>query len=127
MDKVKPGVNRHTAHLKQHPFDSLAAIQQLVFEERRLSWDALLAALDAAEQMVILLIITQGERPVYSPEGIGAARSILTHDKIKRMIIVAHDAELAISHMGARRGERGLPPIPMHAFEREEDALPYLK
>jgi hypothetical protein len=85
-----------------------------------------LAALDDSEQMVTLLIVTQGERPVYSPEGIGAARSILTHDNIKQMIVVAHDAELAISHMGARRGERGLPPVPMRAFEREEDALPYL-
>jgi hypothetical protein len=107
---------------------------RVVFPEE---WDAaadsaamfkdVLAALDDAGQMVTLLIVTQGERPVYSPEGIGAARSILTHDNIKRMIIVAHDAKLAISHMGARRGERGLPPIPMHAFEREEDALPYLK
>ena len=82
--------------------------------------------LDATERPVNLLIVAGNQRPAYTPDGLGAARSILTHDKIKQMIVVANDAELAISHMGARRGERGLPPIAMRAFDREEDALPFL-
>ncbi len=95
-------------------------------DESAMMFKELLAAIDDSEDMVTLLIVTQGERPVYTPDGLGAARSILTHDNIKQMLVVATDAELAIAHMGARRGERGLVPIPMRAFTSEAEAQPYL-
>ncbi len=83
----------------------------------------LLALLDAQEKPVVLLIVAGEHRPVYESKALQPARGILYHDNIKKIIVVARDAQLAVAHMGASRGERGANPIPMFAFDSEGDAL----
>lgn len=82
-----------------------------------------LALLDSAEQPVILLIVAGKHRPVYENQALQPARGILYHDHIKKLIVVADNAQMAVNHMGANRGERGVPPIPMFAFASEGEAL----
>ncbi|MCB9451559.1 MAG: hypothetical protein H6672_08970 [Anaerolineaceae bacterium] len=81
-----------------------------------------LAALDDAEQGVTLMIVAGNERPTYVG-GLSFARGILTHDRLKKMVVVAHGAQLAADHMSATRGERGLMPIPILAYDDEKEAL----
>jgi len=83
----------------------------------------LLARLDDQEQPVALLIVAGEHRPVYESKALQPARGILYHDNIKKIIVVARDAHLAVTHMGASRGERGAAPIPMFAFDSEGAAL----
>ncbi|GAB4573676.1 MAG: hypothetical protein Kow0077_16820 [Anaerolineae bacterium] len=82
-----------------------------------------LQKLDDAEQEVVLLIVAGEHRPVYEEKALQPARGVLLHDNIKKIIIVAKDAQLAVAHMGATRGERGMPPVPMFAFDSEGAAL----
>jgi len=82
-----------------------------------------LAVLDDVDREVTLLVVAGEHRPIYEQKALQPARGILYHDNLNRIIIVAKDAELAVAHMGASRGERGLPPIPMFAFDTEEEAL----
>ncbi|NPV67553.1 MAG: hypothetical protein HPY64_10445 [Anaerolineae bacterium] len=82
-----------------------------------------LAKLDEADQEVTLLIVAGEFRPVYEEKALQPARGILYHDNIKKIIVVAKHADLAVAHMGASRGERGLSPIPMFAFASEGEAL----
>ncbi len=82
-----------------------------------------LAALDNVEIEATLLIVAGQNRPIYENKALQPARGILYHDNVRKIIIVAEDAQLAVTHMGAHRGERGLPPIPMFAFASEGDAL----
>lgn len=82
--------------------------------------------LDAQEQEVTLLIVAGEYRPVYEQQALQPARGILYHDNINKIVIVAKDAALAVAHMGASRGERGMAPIPMFAFDSEGDALAQL-
>lgn len=82
-----------------------------------------LTALDDVEQEVTLLIVAGQFRPVYEEQALQPARGILYHDNIEKIVIVADDAQLAVAHMGASRGERGMPPIPMFAFASEGEAL----
>jgi hypothetical protein len=84
---------------------------------------AVLAMLDDVEQPVTLLIVAGDYRPVYEEKALQPARGILMHDSIKKVIIVAKDAELAVAHMGVSRGERGRAPVPMFAFDSEGAAL----
>ncbi|NDJ84277.1 MAG: hypothetical protein GYB66_00185 [Chloroflexi bacterium] len=96
------------------------------------SWDAtaeseamfksLLETLNDQDNPVTLMVVAGGERPEYSTGGLHAARDILFHDNIARMVIVADDPSPAVSHMSAFRGERGLPPIPMIGASTEEEA-----
>lgn len=81
-----------------------------------------LDALDDARQQMTLLIVAGDERPTYAG-GLSFARGILTHDRLKKMVVVAQNAQLAADHMSATRGERGLPPIPILAFEDEAEAI----
>lgn len=81
-----------------------------------------LAALDDRDQQTTLMIVAGDERPTYAG-GLSFARAILTHDRIKKMVIVAKNAQSAADHMSATRGERGLPPIPILAFGTEQEAL----
>lgn len=85
-----------------------------------------LALLDDQEQEVTLLIVAGEYRPVYEQQALQPARGILYHDNISKIVIVANDAELAVAHMGAKRGERGMSPIPMFAFTSEGEALSQL-
>jgi hypothetical protein len=85
-----------------------------------------LTLLDDVETEVTLLIVAGESRPVYEDKALQPARGILYHDNINKIIIVAKDAELAVSHMGASRGERGMPPVPMFAFATEGEALAQL-
>ena len=97
------------------------------------AWDAkrdsepmfreVLARLDAAQVPVTLLVVAGVHRPIYEDKALQPARGILYHDSIKKMVIVAEQAELAVAHMNATRAERGMPPIPMFAFKSEGDAL----
>ncbi|GEM_PF-6617457 len=97
------------------------------------NWDAdtesaqmfrdVLAKLDEAEDEVTLLIVAGKNRPVYEAMALQPARAILYHDNLKKMIVVADEAELAVAHMNATRAERGMPPIPMFAFASEGEAL----
>ncbi|MCB9455100.1 MAG: hypothetical protein H6671_03825 [Anaerolineaceae bacterium] len=80
-----------------------------------------LEALDDAQQQITLLIVAGDERPTYAG-GLSFARAVLTHDRLKKMVVVAQNAQLAADHMSATRGERGLPPIPILAFEDESQA-----
>jgi hypothetical protein len=82
-----------------------------------------LARLDGAETEVTLLIVAGPHRPVYEDKALQPARAILYHDNVKKMIIVADQASLAVAHMNATRAERGMPPIPMFAFSSEGEAL----
>jgi hypothetical protein len=82
----------------------------------------ILEALDDAEQQVTLMIVAGDERPTYATDGLSFARAVLTHDRLKKMVVVAQNAQLAADHMSATRGERGLPPIPILAFEDEAQA-----
>ncbi len=82
-----------------------------------------LAMLDDVDREVTLLIVAGEHRPVYEEKALQPARGILYHDNIKKIIVVAKNAELAVAHMGASRGERGLAPIPMFAFASEGEAL----
>lgn len=81
----------------------------------------ILTELDDSDTPLTLFIVAGDERPIY--DELSVARAILTHDRLKQIIVVAEDSEAAINHMGATRGERGLPPIGMYAFDNEEDAL----
>lgn len=85
-----------------------------------------LALLDDQEQEITLLIVAGEYRPVYEQQALQPARGILYHDNIGKIVIVAKDAELAVAHMGASRGERGMPAIPMYAFDTEGEALSQL-
>ncbi|MCL4876734.1 MAG: hypothetical protein KJ064_08755 [Anaerolineae bacterium] len=80
----------------------------------------LLEELDKSIESVTLLIVAGEQRPVYTD--LSAARAILMHDDIKQFVVVAKGAQQAVNHMGAWRGERGLHPIPMHAFDTEDEA-----
>jgi hypothetical protein len=82
-----------------------------------------LAVLDDLETEVTLMIVAGEHRPVYENKALQPARGILYHDNIGKMIIVADAAKLAVAHMNATRAERGMPPIPMFAFENEGAAL----
>lgn len=82
-----------------------------------------LAVLDDVETEVVLLIVAGANRPTYENTALQPARGILYHDNIKKMIVVAEAADMAIAHMNATRAERGMPPIPMFAFANEGDAL----
>ena len=84
----------------------------------------LLAALDNSDEQITLLIVAGDKRPIY--DELSIARDILYHDRLKRIIMVAEGADQAVDHMGATRGEHGLPPIPMIAFEDESAALKIL-
>ena len=77
-----------------------------------------LAMLDDQERAVTLLIVAGEFRPVYEAKALSPARGILYHDNIKKIVIVAQDARLAVAHMGASRGERGMAPIPMSRVSR---------
>lgn len=87
-------------------------------------FEDVLTLLDDSPVDVTLLIVAGDERPTY--RNITAARGILLHDNLKQIIIVARDAQLAANHMGATRGERGMMPIPMLAFDSEDEALKHL-
>lgn len=95
-------------------------------KESAAMFNNLLGVLDALEDEVTLLIVAGGQRPVYVEEGIKAAREILYHDNIKKIIIVADDPQPGVTHMSAFRGERGYPPIPMFGCETEAEAEQYL-
>ncbi len=82
-----------------------------------------LALLDNAETEATFLIVAGPYRPVYEDKALQPARGILYHDNIKKMVIVAEQADLAVAHMNATRAERGMPPIPMFAFKSEGEAL----
>ncbi|MFC1960587.1 hypothetical protein ACFLYO_07745 [Chloroflexota bacterium] len=82
-----------------------------------------LAALDDVETEVTFLIVAGDNRPAYESKALQPARGILYHDNIKKIIIVAKDAQHAVAHMGTSRGERGMPRVPIFAFETEGDAL----
>lgn len=82
-----------------------------------------LALLDGAETEVTFLIVAGENRPVYEDNALQPARGILYHDNIKKIIIVAENAQYAVSHMGMSRGERGMPSVPMFSFDSEGDAL----
>jgi hypothetical protein len=86
----------------------------------------LVAVLDVAGDPVTLMIVAGRERPIYEPHALKDARGVLYHDNIKRMFIVAEDAQLAVNHMSATRAERGFPPLLMLAFDTEEEALKHL-
>lgn len=83
----------------------------------------LLTKLDDVETEVTLLIVAGENRPMYEDTALQPARGILYHDNIKKMIIVARDAKLAVAHMNATRAERGMAPVPMFAFDTEGEAL----
>lgn len=83
----------------------------------------LLEMVEHVEQPVILLIIAGKHRPLYDDAALQPARGVLYHDNLKKIIVVAEDAELAVAHMGASRGERGMGRVPMFAFENEGEAL----
>ncbi len=95
-------------------------------EESAVMFKDLLGTLDNLEDEVTLLIVAGDRRPVYVEEGIKAAREILYHDNIKKIIIVADDPQPGVTHMSAFRGERGYPPIPMFGCETEAEAEQYL-
>lgn len=82
-----------------------------------------LAVLDDVETEVTLLIVANESRPMYADQALMPARGILYHDNINKIIIVANGAQQAVAHMGASRGERGMPRIPMFAFDSEGEAL----
>ena len=82
-----------------------------------------LSVLDGLEGPVTLLIVAGEFRPVYEDRALTPARGILYHDNVEKVVIVAQNAELAVAHMGASRGERGMAPIPMFAFNSEGEAL----
>jgi hypothetical protein len=82
-----------------------------------------LAVLDGVETEVTFLVVAGENRPIYEDKALQPARGILYHDNIKKIIIVAKDAKLAVAHMGASRGERGMSPVPMFAFDTEGEAL----
>jgi hypothetical protein len=82
-----------------------------------------LSILDDLETEVTLLIVAGDNRPVYEDKALQPARGILYHDNVNKVVIVAQDAQLAVAHMGASRGERGMTPIPMYAFDNEGEAL----
>jgi hypothetical protein len=82
-----------------------------------------LALLDDVETEVTFMIVAGENRPVYEDRALQPARGILYHDNIKKIVIVAKDAKLAVAHMGASRGERGMAPVPMFAFDTEGEAL----
>jgi hypothetical protein len=82
-----------------------------------------LSVLDDLEKSVTLLIVAGDFRPIYEDKALSPARGILYHDNIQKIVIVAQDAGLAVAHMGASRGERGMVPIPMFAFNTEGEAL----
>lgn len=81
----------------------------------------LLEELDNSIEMVTLLIVAGDNRPTYGD--MRSAWAILLHDELKQIVVVASHAHQAIKHMGAARGERGLPPLPMFACETEKEAL----
>lgn len=83
----------------------------------------LLARLDEVENEVTVLVVAGNHRPSYEDKALQPARGVLYHDNLRRMVVVANEAQLAVAHMNATRAERGLPPIPMFAFETEAEAL----
>ncbi len=84
-------------------------------------FQTLLAELDNSLESVTLLIVAGEKRPAYTD--LQAAWAILLHDELKKIVVVAKDAQHAINHMGAARAERGLPPIPIAAYDTETEAL----
>ncbi|NJL93255.1 MAG: hypothetical protein HC915_05755 [Anaerolineae bacterium] len=103
-------------------------VLRVVFEQ---GWDPetdstpmfrdLLDTLEATDEMMTLLVVAGEHRPAY--HDVATARDVLYHDRLKGVAVVSTQAEMALRHMGATRGERGMPPIPMHAFENEDAAL----
>ena len=84
-------------------------------------FQALLERLNTVRDAVTLLVVAGDNRPVY--DDLQTAREILLHGDLKQIFIVATEGDSAVNHMGATRGERGLPPIPMKTFTTETDAL----
>lgn len=86
----------------------------------------LVATLDNCEDDVTLMIVAGNFRPSYKNDARGPAHDVLYHERIRRIIVVAAGASYAVTHMGATRGQRGLTPIPMLAFESEDEARAHL-
>ena len=82
-----------------------------------------LSELDDSDVNMTVMVVAGSARPEYAPDALSFARGVLTHDRLKKMVVVADDAQLAVNHMGVTRGERGLAPIPMLAFDSEAEAL----
>jgi hypothetical protein len=100
------------------------------------NWDAetestdmfrdLFEAINDSEEDVTLLVVADQERPSYEGDALRLARNVLTHENIKQMVVVAEEASNAVNHMGATRGQFGLPPIPIYACATEDEAQQYL-
>jgi|YNPBryBLVA2012_1023415.scaffolds.fasta_scaffold38119_2 phosphopantetheine adenylyltransferase len=115
------------AYEVSHPRSDIVRVAFLEDWDARAHSEAMfrevLALLDACENEVILLIVAKDKRPIYEDRALQPARGILYHDCIKKIIIVADEAQAAVAHMNVTRAERGMPPIPMFAFNTEAEAL----
>jgi hypothetical protein len=90
-------------------------------QESEAMFAAVVAALSEKDDPVTVLVVAGKDRPVYTRDGVKAARDVLLHDNLGKMVIVADNPDPAVTHMTHFRSERGMPRLQIVGGTSEDD------